>query len=66
MTAVVTDGVTPVGNANIAPAIGTINTTPGSNLLNGDICEILVYNRVLTSGELASLKTDFNTAWGTP
>jgi hypothetical protein len=45
-------------------AIGRFNINTATNLMNGHICEVLIYNRGLTIFELERVGSYLNTKWG--
>lgn len=60
------DSTGAVANTTKPIAVGCLNSTLGSLYFNGDVCEIICFNRGLTSTELTSMKSYFQSEWGTP
>ena len=44
--------------------IGRLNVNSTANLMNGYICEILIYNSALTPGQMERVANYLNTKWG--
>lgn len=60
-----------VSNASVTPgsfvaAIGTFEATYNINFWNGGIGELIIYDSVLSSGDIASVETYLKTRWATP
>lgn len=59
-----TNSGTSVQSITVATSGVGWNVQGGTNDLNADVAEIIVYNRVLTSGEITSVETYLNSKWG--
>jgi len=55
---------TAAGNASVAAFIGADINTSNALLNSASLAEIVVYNRVLTTGEITNVENYLNTKWG--
>ena len=55
-----------VDNTAYQSCVGAAGDIPTTNLFVGDIGEILVYNRTVTTGEQSSIEAYGRSKWGTP
>jgi hypothetical protein len=54
----------PAGDFNSATYPGFIGVITGADGISVDIAEVLVYNRVLSGGEISTIESYFATKWG--
>jgi hypothetical protein len=50
----------------LSSPVGIFSNNGGTTGLNANACELMIFNRIISTGDIATLQTYFKSKWGTP